>query len=75
MFAYPWDLPPDVTPLVFARNLAGTEATAHFWFKLFPKKFRARDFPIDDALMEKLVTLGRSHRPAGARPGPALAIP
>ena len=26
-----------------------------FWFKLFPKKFRIRDFPIDDALMAKLV--------------------
>jgi hypothetical protein len=55
MFAYPWDLPADVTPEVFARNQAGTEATAKFWFKLFPKKFRARDFPVEDALMEKLV--------------------
>ena len=55
MFAYPWDLAEDVTPQVYVRNLAGTEATAKFWFKLFPKKFRARDFPIDDALMEKLV--------------------
>ena len=63
MFAYPWDLPADFTPLVFARNAAGTEATAHFWFKLFPKKFRVRDFPIDDALMEKLVN---SVDPTGA---------
>ncbi len=55
MFAYPWDLPPDVQPLAYARNLAGTEATAHFWFKLFPKNFRARDFVLTDALMEKLV--------------------
>ena len=55
MFGYPWDLPPDVVPLAFARNLAGTEATAHFWFKLFPKKFRVRDFELTDALMEKLV--------------------
>ena len=55
MFAYPWDLPPDVKPLVYARNLAGTEATAPFWFKLFPKKFRLRDFELSDALMEKLV--------------------
>ena len=56
MFAYPWNLGPDVTPLAFARNQAGTEAVAQFWFKLFPKKFRVRDFPIDDALMQKLVT-------------------
>jgi murein DD-endopeptidase MepM/ murein hydrolase activator NlpD len=55
MFAYSWDLPPDIVPVVFARNLAGTEATGHFWFKLFPKKFRVRDFAIDDALMQKLV--------------------
>ncbi|HEV2447093.1 MAG TPA: M23 family metallopeptidase [Candidatus Sulfopaludibacter sp.] len=55
MFAYSWELPPDITPVVFARNLAGTEATAHFWFKLFPKKFRVRDFELTDALMEKLV--------------------
>ena len=55
MFAYPWDLAGNVTPLVFARNLAGTEATAPFWFRVFPKKFRVRDFPIDDALMAKLV--------------------
>jgi peptidase M23-like protein len=55
MFAYSWELPPDITPLVYARNVAGTEATAHFWFKLFPKKFRVRDFELKDALMEKLV--------------------
>jgi hypothetical protein len=55
MFGYPWDLEASLTPLVFARNAAGTEATGHFWFKLFPKKFRVRDFPIDDALMQKLV--------------------
>jgi murein DD-endopeptidase MepM/ murein hydrolase activator NlpD len=55
MFAYPWDLPADVTPEVYVRNQAGTEATAKFWFKLFPKKFRVRDFPVDDALMAKLV--------------------
>jgi len=55
MFAYPWDLEASLTPLVFARNVAGVEATSHFSFKLFPKKFRVRDFPIDDALMQKLV--------------------
>jgi len=63
MFAYPWDLDPGATPMVFARNSAGTEAAAPFWFKLFPKKFRVRDFPIDDALMTKLVN---SVDPTGA---------
>jgi murein DD-endopeptidase MepM/ murein hydrolase activator NlpD len=70
MFAYPWDLPPDTVPAVYGRNLAGTEATAQFWFKLFPKKFRVRDFEINDALMEKLVT---SVDPTGQlAPGPDL---
>ena len=55
MFAYPWDLPADVTPVVYAKNLAGTEATGHFMFKVFPKKFRVRDFDLSDSLMEKLV--------------------
>jgi len=68
MFAYPWDLGPDVAPAAYAKNMAGTEATSKFWFKLFPKKFRTRDFPIDDALMEKLVN---SVDPGGQlAPGP-----
>jgi hypothetical protein len=56
MFAYSWELPPDLQPLVYARNVADTEATGHFWFKLFPKKFRVRDVAIDEKLMDKLVT-------------------
>ncbi len=55
LFAYPWDLSPDITPVVFARNTAGAEATARFWFKVFPKKFRQRDLTIDDAFLEKVV--------------------
>ena len=55
MFAYPWDLGEDVAPAVFARNVAGTEATGRFWFKLFPKKFRVRDLEINDAFMDKVV--------------------
>ncbi len=55
MFAYPWDLPADLTPVVYARNVAGTEATGRFWFKLFPKKFRERDFVLTDPLMDRLV--------------------
>lgn len=70
MFAYSWELPPDIQPVVYAKNLAGTEATAHFTFKLFPKKFRVRDEQIDDRLMEKLVN---SVDPTGQlAPGPDL---
>src|SRR5262249_30865482 len=55
LFAYSWDLPRDTVPVVSVRNAAGTEATARFWFKVFPKKFRARDLPIDDKFLEKVV--------------------
>jgi murein DD-endopeptidase MepM/ murein hydrolase activator NlpD len=55
MFAYPWDLGPEETPRVFATNPTGTTALAPFWFKLFPKKFRVRDFELTDPIMDKLV--------------------
>ena len=55
LFVFSWDTPAGTEPLVYARNLAGTESTAHFWFKVFPKKFRARDLPIDDQFLNKVV--------------------
>lgn len=54
MFAYPWDLPPDVTPFVYLRSPTGSEVQARFWFKLFPKKFRRRDLDISDSFLEKV---------------------
>jgi murein DD-endopeptidase MepM/ murein hydrolase activator NlpD len=55
LFAYPWDLGPNETPVVYARNPTGEEARAHFSFKLFPKHFRTRDLPLDDAFLRKVV--------------------
>lgn len=55
LFSYPWDLPPDTVPVVYARNPTGNEAIGHFWFKIFPKKFRKRDFNLDDAFLNKAV--------------------
>ncbi len=55
LFAYPWDLSVETVPVAYARNPAGAEATARFWYKVFPKKFRARDLPIDDAFLDKVV--------------------
>ncbi len=54
LFAYPWDLPPDVIPIVYVRNATGSEVQARFWFKLFPKKFRTRDLEITDSFLEKV---------------------
>lgn len=55
LFAYPWDTPLDTMPIVYAKNAGGTDATARFWFKVFPKKFRKRDLPIDDKFLDKVV--------------------
>ena len=55
LFAHPWDLAENVAPVVYARNPAGAEVSAHFWYKLFPKKFRSRDLDIDDAFLDRVV--------------------
>ncbi len=55
LFAFPWDMPRDTVPRVYVKNAAGTESGAHFWFKVKPKKFRARDLVIDDKFLEKVV--------------------
>jgi len=55
LFAYPWDLAPDVVPRVYARNPTGTEVIGRFHFKVFPKAFRARDLEITDDFLEKVV--------------------
>ncbi len=55
LFAYPWDEPEGTVPVVYARNPAGTEVQARFWFKLFPKKFRKRDLELTDAFLQKAV--------------------
>ena len=56
LFAFPWDLPADTAPVVYARNPAGAEVTGRFWFKVFPKKFRSRELPIEDGFMQKVVS-------------------
>jgi len=55
LFAFAWDTPASAAPFVYVKNAAGTEAKAHFWFKVFPKKFRARDLVIDDKFLYKVV--------------------
>jgi murein DD-endopeptidase MepM/ murein hydrolase activator NlpD len=55
LFAYPWDLPGGIEPQVYVRNSAGAEAHGHFWFKLFPKKFRTDQIKLTDQVMNRLV--------------------
>ncbi len=55
LFPYPWDLSPEVIPVAFAHNEAGTEVTASFWVKIFPKKFRESTIQLNDRNMSKVV--------------------
>lgn len=55
LFAFPWDVSPDTTPLAFARNSAGTEVTTTFWTKVFPKKFRESNINLTDKELQKVV--------------------
>ncbi len=54
LFAYPWDIDPNTTPLAFVRNAAGTEVTTTFWTKVFPKKFRKSNIPLNDRNLQKV---------------------
>jgi hypothetical protein len=56
LFAFPWDVPADTVPVVYARNPSGAEATARFWYKVFPKQFRSRELPVEDPFLQKVVT-------------------
>lgn len=55
IFAYPFDVAEGTEPIVYARNPAGTEARAHFWHRIFPKKYRTRDLNIDDKFLQRVV--------------------
>jgi murein DD-endopeptidase MepM/ murein hydrolase activator NlpD len=56
LFAYSWELRPDIQPMVYARNAAGDQAVATFWTKVFPKKFHESTIVLTDRLMQKIVT-------------------
>ena len=55
LFAFEYNLPTNVLLKVVARDEAGNEAVAGFWYKLFPKKFRSRDIQLDDGFLQKVV--------------------
>jgi hypothetical protein len=54
LFAYPYDVAPDTEPIVYVRN-PGQEATAHFWHRIFPKKFRTRTLDLNDKFLDKVI--------------------
>jgi murein DD-endopeptidase MepM/ murein hydrolase activator NlpD len=63
LFALQYDEPVDTPMKVVARDAAGNEVTADFWHKVFPKKFRSRDIPLEDSFVQKVVPEITSHTP------------
>jgi len=63
LFALQYDEPVDADMKVIARDAAGNEVSAGFWHKVFPKKFRSRDIPLEDSFIQKVVPEITSHTP------------
>ncbi|MBI3696649.1 MAG: M23 family metallopeptidase [Acidobacteria bacterium] len=73
IFAFPYDVPATTAPLVYARDDAGNERTATFWFRVFPKKFRTRDFELTEDFLKKVTEGIRPHTPQIRFTGDLLA--
>jgi murein DD-endopeptidase MepM/ murein hydrolase activator NlpD len=63
LFAFAYNIPENSPLRVVARDGAGNEAVAGFWNKVFPKKFRSREIPLDDGFLQKVVPEVMSHSP------------
>src|SRR5262249_19818854 len=55
LFALEYDWPADTPMMVLARDAAGNEVMAEFWHKVFAKKFRSRELPLEDKFVGKVV--------------------
>lgn len=72
VFALPYDADPKAPVRLRARDEAGNESVVGFWQKVFPKVFRARPIPLDDAFLNKVVPEILSHTPSLADQGELL---
>ena len=55
LFAYSWQLPTDTPIYVYASNPSGAMAKTTFWYKIFPKKFRASTIPLESMNIDRIV--------------------
>jgi murein DD-endopeptidase MepM/ murein hydrolase activator NlpD len=56
LFAFSWDLPVGTPVSVYATNPGGGVAKTAFWYKVFPKKFRASTIPLESMNIERIVS-------------------
>ncbi len=55
LFAFSWQLPVTTPVSVYASNPSGAEAKTTFWYKVFPKKFRASTIPLESMNIDRIV--------------------
>jgi murein DD-endopeptidase MepM/ murein hydrolase activator NlpD len=55
LFAFAYNIDAKSQPKIVARDEAGNEAMAGFWYKLFPKKFRESEIKVEDNFLQKVV--------------------
>jgi murein DD-endopeptidase MepM/ murein hydrolase activator NlpD len=55
LFAFSWNLPLNTPVSVFASNPTGASAKTTFWYKVFPKKFRASTIPLESMNIDRIV--------------------
>jgi hypothetical protein len=64
VFAFPYDLPPSTPVRLRARDDADNTSLADFHLKVFPRAFRTRTLPVDDAFLNKVVPEIMSQSPS-----------
>ena len=55
LFAFSYQLPVDTPVYVYAANPSGAMAKTTFWYKVFPKKFRASTIRLEDMNIDRIV--------------------
>ncbi len=55
LFAFSWQLPVDTPVSVYASNPSGAVAKTSFWYKVFPKKFRASTIRLETMNIDRIV--------------------
>jgi hypothetical protein len=55
LFAFSWNLPVNTPVSVYASNPSGAAAKTTFWYKVFPKKFRASPIRLESMNIDRIV--------------------
>lgn len=72
VFCFPYDAPAGAPIRLEARDEAQNESLASFWVRVFPKRFRTRELPLDEGFMQKVVPEIMSQTPTLSDQGDLL---